>query len=333
MSPPLVGIVVLTYNSELYIEKCLDNVLKNTYSNILCVVVDNDSTDETVNIVHKKFSKVKLMINKTNKGFAAGNNVGIKYLLKIINVSYVIILNPDTIANRNLISELVNFMENTPNAGIAGPIITYANNSSKIWFAGGYLNKIFGYTRHLYMNKTVNHYKTSTRHYSSSVARSRNSSLRRLADRTISLYSKTDFITGACMIVKRDLFEKIGLLPEEYFIYYEDVDFCQKAIKEGYTCRLLPKPLVRHYISTSTGNPGSNVLTPFRAYYYARNPFIYIKKNVDGLRKITNYIGQFSIRLPYYGAQILIKGNLKSFIAYLKGINEGINYKLEIDRN
>lgn len=336
---PKVGIVILTYNSEEYIAGCLKNLLKNAYDNFSCVIVDNSSTDQTVKIVKDKYPKLKLIKNKSNLGYAAGNNVGIRHLLKNKNVSYILILNPDTLVSPNLISECVRVLIHGNKIGIVGPIITYARDPDKIWFAGGYLNKLFLYTKHKYMNKYVDSLKRpifviarspkffgTTRQSQLSTNRLLRGVYGEYIESTRNDTVETDFITGACMMVKREIFEKIGLLPEEYFMYFEDVGFCQKAINAGYSCRLLPKPLVKHYVSASTGNVGSNDLTSFRAYYYARNPFIYIKKNVKGLYKITNIFGQCFIRLPFYGLQILLKGNIKGIFAYLKGLKDGIIY-------
>ncbi len=296
-----VGIVILTYNSEKYIANCLKSIFNNKYKAFTCVVVDNYSTDETCNIVHKKYPYIKLLKNKANNGYAAGNNQGIRYLLKNKNISYILILNPDTLADKNLIKELTRFMNDTPDAGVTGPIITYTHEPNKIWYAGGILNILFLYTKHQYMDTYLN-----SNNYVS---------------------EKTDFVTGACIMIRTSVLNKTGLLPMDYFMYYEDVDFCQKVYKSGYSCYLLAKPLVRHYVSGSAGKVGSNELTPLRAYYYARNPFIFIKKNVKGIYLITNFIGQLVIRFPYYGLQLITKGNIRGLIAYLKGIRDGILFK------
>lgn len=296
-----VGIVILTYNSEKYISNCLESILHNEYKAFTCVVVDNNSTDDTVSIVHNKYPYIKLLKNKANNGYAAGNNHGIRYLLKIKNISYILILNPDTLIDKNLLNKLVKFMEDTPSAGVTGPIITYMHTRNKIWFAGGKLNRLFGYTKHAYMDTYLPFPK---RHP-----------------------FKMDFITGACMMVRVDVLKRTGLLPIDYFMYYEDVDFCQKVYKFGYSCYVIPNPLVRHYVSASAGKKGTNDLSPLRAYYYARNPFIYIKNNVKGFYKITNIIGQFIIRLPYYTFQMAMTGNFRSIISYLKGMKDGMQFK------
>lgn len=296
-----VGIVILTYNSAEYITNCLKSILANDYYLFKCVIIDNNSTDDTINTVYKNYPDIKLIKNKINLGYAAGNNIGIRYLLRKRNISHILILNPDTLVSGNLIRELVDNISVISDAGIIGPIITYAHQPKKIWFAGGYLNRLFLYTKHINMNKKI--YNTK------------------------SLYENTDFITGACILIRTEVFNKTGLIPEDYFMYFEDVDFCQKAIKTGYKCILLNKPLVKHHVSASAGKKGTNNLTPLRAYCFARNPFIYIRVNVKGWRKIANIFGQFAVRLPYYGIQMLLKRNTTGILAYLRGLKDGLFYK------
>ncbi len=333
--PPDVGIVILTYNSEKYIQSCLDSILKSKYSSCKCIVVDNDSTDKTQSIVKYKYPKLKLIKNKSNLGYAAGNNVGIRHLLKNENVSYILILNPDTLISPNLIKECVSVMEANKEIGIIGPVITYAQDPDRIWYSGGYINRLFLYTKHLNMNKIIKltnaikkqHSSSSSEKYSDQSSRFTSLARTKSSNVVASTIINTDFITGACMMVKIEVFEKVGLLPEDYFMYFEDVDFCQMAINKGFKCNILMKPLVRHHVSGSSDSAGTNDLTPAKAYYFARNPFIYIKRNVRGFKKVTNYLGQFLIRLPYYSIDILKSGNYKAILYYYWGIYKGIKFK------
>lgn len=295
-----IGIVILTYNSASYITGCLNSVLKNVSSDFICVVVDNYSTDQTIHIVQDKFSKVTLIRNIKNLGYAAGNNIGIRYLLKK-KVDYILLLNPDTAISPALLNECSDLLSQNKHIGIVGPIITYMYKPDIIWFAGGELNRLFMFTKHSYMNKKTDSFPV-------------------------------DFITGACMMIRADMLKKTGFLPEEYFLYFEDVFFCQKVREKGYICSLLPKPLARHAVSTSTGTAGSNVMSPLRAYYFARNPLIYIQKEIHGIRKLTNYFGQCFIRFPYYTIQCMRTADLSTWLAYLRGVKDGLLYKPPHDK-
>ncbi len=301
-----VGIVIVTYNSEQVIEECLLSVLKQRKIKFKCIVVDNNSTDKTLDIVQKNFPIIPVIRNKENIGFGAAVNSGMRELLRFPEVKYILLLNPDTVSSPLLLTKLKERMEKDPLIGVISPLITYTKTPQTIWFAGGYINKLFCYTKHSNMNKKIVDIPT-----------------------TYNLQLTTDFISGACMMIRASVLKHTGLFPEEYFLYWEDVEFSRKIHEANYKLYILPKLLIQHTVSTSTGEAGSNELSPLRAYYYARNPFLYIKRNVHGLLKINNYLGQFFIRFPYYALKMLLQGNLKSIIAYMRGIKDGITYKSE----
>lgn len=287
-----VGVIIVTYNSQDYIRSCLKSVLSNNYHGFEIVVVDNLSKDNSLTIVDE-FKKIKIIRNDKNLGFGAANNIGIKYLLKR-GCEFVLLINPDTISSPTLITELVGAFQISDKIGSVGCIITYVNSQKKIWFAGGSFNKLFCFTRHKYMDEFLNRTKIKS--------------------------GTVDFITGACMMIKTEVIKKVGFIPEEYFLYFEDVFFCQKIKSKGFDCFLLASPLISHQVSTSTGTAQTNKMTPLRAYFYARNPIIYIRKEVRGYLKITNLIGQFFMRLPFYTYKIIKERNVKSFYYYCKGM-------------
>lgn len=293
---PYAGIVIVTYNSESVIKECLKSILANNYPNMEVVVVDNASSDKTVSRIRGYFKNIHIIGNKQNVGFGSANNIGIKYLRKK-NCDFFLLLNPDTVSSPTLIKKLVNIFQEDDRIGIAGCIITYEKNHKKIWFGGGYFNKLFCFTRHKYMNQSLNSAKVKS--------------------------GSVDFITGACMMINSKIIKKAGFIPEQYFLYFEDVFFCQKIKEKGFSCYLLAESLISHHVSTSTGIKETNKMTPLRAYFFARNPILYIRENVKGHLKLTNLFGQFFIRLPYYTFQIVRTGDIKALAAYLGGVVDG----------
>lgn len=299
MKFPKVGVVVLTCNAEKHIRECLDSLSANKYPNFGIMVVDNASEDGTTSIIEKYHPSIHLVKNHTNLGYAKGCNIGIKFFLGR-NFRYVLLLNDDTVVDHNLISFLVKPFLGNNKIGICGPVITYFRDPAKIWFAGGYFNRIFCYTRHNLFDKDLAECSFQDK--------------------------ETDFISGCCLMIKTDVLEKIGMLFENYEIYFEDTDFCIRAGDEGYICWLVAQPLLRHRVSATMGSEGSNALSKLRAYYYARNPFIFIKKETRGLIKLTNLLGQFFIRLPYYTLQMLRQRAFNSIVSYFRGIRDGLKY-------
>ncbi len=294
---PKTGIVIVAYNSESVIKECLKSLFTNNYPNMEVVVVDNASSDKTVSRIRRYFKNVHIIGNKKNVGFGSANNIGIKYLRKK-NCDFFLLLNPDTVSSPTLIKKLVNIFQEDDRIGIAGCIITYAKNHKKIWFGGGYFNKLFCFTRHKYMNQSLNSAKVKS--------------------------GRVDFITGACMMIDSKIIKKTGFIPEQYFLYFEDVFFCQKVREKGFSCYLLAEPLISHHVSSSTGIKETNKMTNLRAYFFARNTLLYIRENVGGYLKLTNLFGQFFIRFPIYILKIIREKNIKAIEFYCRGIFDGL---------
>jgi GT2 family glycosyltransferase len=325
---PSTGIIILTYNSENYIIPCIKSVLTAASRNVIVIIVDNNSTDTTVHLIQQYFPRLHIIQNKKNLGYAGGNNVGIRYFMKQ-KKDYVLLLNPDTTVEKTLIESLITVFGADKKIGVAGPMIMYLNDKEKIWYAGGYFNKYLCYTRHPFMNKTIGKWRIAkagakrrsrleTTSGSEEFRANTNNKLQNIKS------GKTSFVTGACMMVRMDVFKKVGLLPEEYFLYYEDVFFCQFVKRAAYYCYFLAQPLVYHQVSASTGVSGKNDFTDFKAYYFARNPTLYIRRELHGVQKVTSFIGQCLIQHPYFLWEMLKKRQFHAAIGYIRGIREGL---------
>jgi len=289
-----IGVILVTYNAGNFITNCLHSLRQTSPHPKHIVVIDNASGDDTLAKV-KKFSPVKLIQNKKNDGFAKGVNKGITYL-KSQGCEYFVILNPDTIVHQDLFSQLLKPFAQNKKIGITGPVITYLTSPKKIWFAGGSINKIFGFTRHTFMDK--------------------------LLEATLISSRQTDFISGCCMMIKKDVFEKVGFFDEDYGLYFEDVAFCYKAQRFGFHSYLLNKPLVKHVVSASTGYPGSNAFSPLKAYYFGRNQLLFLKRETKGFQKLLWLCSYFTVTTPYYLARQKSK---HSFFSYLQGLRDGLS--------
>ena len=262
----------------------------------------NGEVNECLKSLQKNSYKNKeiLVIDGTiNSGYAKGNNAGIAKLLKQ-KCEYILLVNDDTVSNPNLISKLVNSFHTDPSIGIVGPTITYFNKPRTIWYSGGYINKTFCYTTHPNMNKDIKYARTDY----------------------------TDFVTGCCMMVRKDVFEEVGLLDTRFEYYFEDAFFCKKAFEKRYKSFVLKDPLIRHRVSSTLGSVGTNLMTPVRAFYYARNPFIMIKDENNFVFKCSQLLGQLLIRLPYYMVSISFSGKFQVLGWYLTGLWEGLWYLL-----
>ena len=281
------SIVILNYNGGKDVIECLESVRNIDYPRYEIIVVDNASTDNSVESIRKKFPEVKIIRNESNLGFAEGNNVGIREA----NSHYVMLLNDDAVVGKNILKDLTAAIEERKNIGMAGPMILYYNDPDRIWFAGGRVN-LFGYASNWGKG---------------------------LARRSCSSPRLVDFLSGCSVLIKKEVIDKIGLLDAEYFLYFEDVDFCFRAKKAGYECLYVPSPTVWHKVTASW------ITNPVQAYYYMRNAIIFAKKNLKGWRKFVFILSQFFVLFPYYCFKFA-RRDARIVKYLLKGLKDGVAY-------
>ena len=262
MSVPKVGIIILTINALKMTQELLRDVAKLNTKGIeaKCVVVDNDSKDGTQKVL--KDWKLKNMDYKfieagKNLGFAGGNNLGIKNALKS-GCSYVILINNDLVLSKDLVTKLVEFMDQNPDIGMVSP---------KMYFAKGY-----EFHKERYSKEEIG----KVFWYAGGIIDWNNilSAHRGVDEVDIGQYNQvwqTDFVNGACVIIRREVFDEIGFLDSSLFLYWEDADFSQRAKKAGFKVVYFPDTCVWHKVSTSTGGSGSSS----NDYFLVRNRFYF----------------------------------------------------------
>lgn len=238
-----VSVVILNYQSKEETLKCVKSVLRSDYSNLEIIMLDNNSDDGLSEEI-KKFPGVIFIQNSDNLGYSGGNNIGIKRALKD-GADFIFILNMDTTINKNTISELVK-SASKERVGVVSPKIMFGDKKT-IWYAGGIFDKANVLGSHRGVNEE-DHGQYDTE-------------------------EETDFGTGGAMFVKSDVFKKIGLLDENYFLYYEDADFNIRAKRAGFKIVFCPKALVYHENAKSTG-----LGSPLQDYYITRNRMILASK-------------------------------------------------------
>lgn len=267
-----VSIILLNYNGYKDTIEAVESLEKIDYDNYEIIVVDNESTDASYEILKEKLDKNHILLKSgKNGGFAYGNNVGIKYALEG-GAKYLLLINNDTAVEPDFLKRLIQTIEEEENIGLATGLILNYYNKEKVWYAGGEINwdKFYGF--HLGEGKNI---------------------------KDISLEEKTiSFATGCLMLIKADVLKEIGFLPEEYFMYYEDVDFCAKLQKGGYKIRYNPKVVIYHKISAASGEEESS----FAVEWNTRNRLRFMKKYKAEVAKTKYYKG-----LIYFYATRIIK--------------------------
>ncbi len=261
MNEPKVFIVILNWNRKDDTLECLESIrgLKVKDYNLSVIVVDNGSTDGSVNAlqgIRLGNAEYRLVTSTQNLGFAAGNNIGIKYALES-GADYVMLLNNDTVVDKNLVLELLKVSKSDENVGIVSPKIYFAkgfefhkdrykkNQLGKvIWYAGGKMDWANVYGK----NRGVDEVNSSK----------------------FSKVEEIDFATGACMFLNALCLKKVGMFDERYFMYLEDVDLSLRIKRKKWKALYAPKAILWHKVAQSSG-----IGSDLNDYFITRNRLMF----------------------------------------------------------
>jgi GT2 family glycosyltransferase len=249
-----VSVVIVTHNSGHEIGECLQSVLAQTAVPIEIVVVDNNSTDSTVAVVHTSFPAVRVVELHENAGFARANNAG----AAATRGSFLLLLNPDTVVSERALERLVGALERRPDAAIAGPRLIDADGAPELSFgpAIGPWGELTQKTLLSMYNRRV---QVAVRH----------------VERVTMIAGPRDWVSGACLLIRRADWNNVGGLDERFFMYTEDVDLCASVRERGRLVWFEPSAEVRHLRGRSASrNPETARLRRLShlAYYDKRLP-------------------------------------------------------------
>lgn len=249
---PKVSIILVNYNGYRDTIECLQSLRKITYPNHEVVVIDNASTNESVEEIGDFIREGEILIpSEVNGGFSAGNNIGIKYALEH-GAEYCLLLNNDTVVEPNFLYKLINGFEFSGKCGLTIGKILYESKRELIWYAGGSLSPKTARTEHW--------------HY------------RKKDEGLPDIPQKVTFATGCCMCLSRKTIDTVGLMDESYFLYEEDADYCYRITKAGFDMVYVPQARIYHKVSASTGEASVT-----SQYYTVRNKYRLIKRHYSGL--------------------------------------------------
>jgi len=240
---PKVSIIILNWNGWPDTKECLESLSRVAYDNFEVILIDNASKDDYgLRTTDHRF-KIHEIRNKENLGFAGANNQGIK-LASENNADYVLLLNNDTIVEPDFLTKLVAEAENDESAGIVGPLIYFYDDRNKIWSAGGKITENFTRGELIaYQEMDEGEYQTA---------------------------EQVDYISGTCLLIKAEVIKKIGLISEDYFLYYEDTDWGLRAHDAGWRSLLVPQAKIYHKASRSTVGASYPYI-----YYHSRNGLMF----------------------------------------------------------
>lgn len=295
MNNPFVSIILVNWNGLQYIKDCLKSLQKTTYKRYEIIFVDNDSTDGSVAYVLGHYKNIKIVQNQTNRGFAGGHDAA----LKIAKGKAILLLNIDTYVDAKFLETLVCRLYSHPTIGVVGPKVLLSDDTHKIDSIGAFY----------LTNGLLYHYG-------------------REKDERLPIYNRPMEIfttKGVCMLIKKEVIEKIGLFDPEYFAYFEETDFCMRTWMAGW--RIVYEPEARIY--HKGGHASSRLPSAIIQYHAFKNVFATYLKNLSFVYLIPALLGLLSI----YGAGsifYLLKGNGSVMVAFFRGIWWNIIHAPEI---
>ena len=252
------------------------------------IVVDNASKEDEASIIEKRYPNIKVIRSNKNLGFAGGNNLGIK----AARGKYLFFINNDTILSHqpSAIDHLIHRLESDEKIGMVCPKIRFAWGDNPIQFAG--------YTplsRFTMRNRSIGFGEKDKGQYDTP--------------------HPTPYAHGAAMMVKREALEKVGIMPECYFLYYEELDWSMMFTRAGYTIWYEPACTIYHKESQATGQN-----SPLKVYYLTRNRLLFVKRNKKGYAKYITYAYLICMVAPRDIIKYTLKGEFKLVLSVIKGL-------------
>lgn len=296
---PKVAIVIVNWNGWEDTIECLESLYGIDYSNYDIIIIDNHSKDDSVYKIKDRFIDKDFTIieNEENYGFAEGSNIGIRYALKYLNPKYILLLNNDTVVDKDFLEELIYAGENDTHIGILGPKIYYYDKPNVIWSAGCKIS--WKLARGLQIGTgEIDHGQYDDQ-------------------------KEVEYVSGSAFLIKKEVIDVIGLMDKNYFLYFEESDWTLRADQSGYRSLYVPTAKIWHKVSKS----GGGISNPIGVYYITRNRWVFMKNWAEKSDYLTFIVLQFVISLPLPFFLAIHYKNLRLIKAYYSGFADGIKNK------
>ena len=286
------SIITINYNG--LDDTCeLMDTLPLADQSIEVIVVDNASANDEATLIAQRYPQVTVIRSQENLGFAGGNNLGIK----AAHGKYLFFINNDTVLRPQTsdLRHLINRFESDEKIGVVCPKIRFAWDPQPIQFAG--------YTplsRITMRNRSIGYGEDDHGQYDSP--------------------HPTPYAHGAAMMVKREAIERAGMMPECYFLYYEELDWSMMFRRAGYEIWYEPSVTIYHKESRATGQA-----SPLKTYYLVRNRLLFAKRNIQGVQKYLTYSYLIAVVILRDTFVYLLKGKMAHLKASYRGIRDFLN--------
>ena len=293
MPEPLVSIISINYNSAEQTRELLESLKNVNYDNLEIIIVDNASANREIEQLVKDYPQVKFIMSPENLGFAGGNNLAIEEA----RGEYLFFVNNDAELTPDCIPPLLQTFKDCPDAGAISPKFHYHSKPGIIEYAG--YSAISPFTGR---NTTIGANERDQGQYDE--------------------LSMTNYTHGGGMMVPKYVVDKVGPMPEDYFLYYEEFDWCEMMKRAGYKIYYQPKALVRHKVSASIGQDST-----LKTYYLTRNRILFMRRNKNILSYFTFLTFLFCFTVPKNVLLFTIKRKYHHLSVFLKAVTWNFGFK------
>jgi hypothetical protein len=267
-----VAIVILHLDQREALLGCLESCRKLDYDNHELIVVENGPAASRWRAA-ADLRDVRVITSPANVGYAAGNNLGLGDATRR-GADYVLLLNDDALVVAELLRELVGVGERTADVGALGPLVVDVDDPTKVWFAGAVFDRAHGDVR----------------------------SFETPAASEAGALIESDYVTGCCLLIKRSALERVGLLDERFFLYWEDTDWGLRARMARLRNVVVPGIRIRHRVAASSGGMGS----PLRVYHRTRSHLLFLRRHASAAlgrlhRRLARDVAWLALRSPQPG--------------------------------
>ena len=294
----MIAIILVNWKNYDDTKDCLKSLYLSNNASFSIIVIDNESKEKSASKLKESFPQITILPQETNLGFTGANNIGIKYGLTL-GAEYIMLLNNDTIVPKNFMIPLLTTLRSNPQIAAIQPKIMFADNPNKIWSGGGIYYSFIAST------KTIGYNQINTEKYSKPKC--------------------LDWLTGCCILIKAEIVSEVGLLNNQFFAYYEDVDWSLRIRKLGYLLAYNPSIPIYHKAGASSKTKNKSAdgfLSPFVHFLNIRNHIFLVRLHAKGFHAINAHVFLL-LKIISYGLYFILKGRKKKLKMLLKGFLKG----------
>ncbi len=288
MPKPLVSIITVNFNQTEVTCALLESIRRQDYQAVEIIVVDNGSQDDPESLLTTRYPEIRYVRSETNLGFAGGNNLG----LQETTGEFLFFVNNDAEITAGCVTRLVDLLRQKPDAGVVSPLICYfpppGQKTEIIQYAG--MTAVHAITAR---NRLIGHLETDHGQYNQPLP--------------------TAYAHGAAMMVPRKIVDQVGPMSTSFFLYYEELDWCERIRRAGYSVWIEPRARVYHKESLTVKTLGA-----LKTYYLHRNRIYFMRRNYGGWKLALFYVYLLLVVVPKNIVTLIFKAewdNLRAFIA------------------